>query len=422
MSQNGRPGNILSFFKPVARPQTPLVQTQPNSGSQNSRPRSPSPLPPSSPPSHGHTPVKSKTAVRRDLEIMASDDDDFGASSDDSFEDLSTILGRGRPSLAEPSPTKRSQHLLRTPKAKRTAVEFHSSPLAIISKHKFDLKALAKDARKDDASHASSLKHKAATDLSSGGDEETTASEATRNPFEKVVKEKDAQKVLRAVQRTEGGHSALRYCFFQQDYEAPCSTIPMSANKNLWQLLTQGDICTREQNIVSGLPMTLLKMRGCLPDELFDWILEELCVTKSSLLRHEYCNLIHQCGHQVERTLIPTRLEDLFLLLGACEEIEQRQSSLILSKPDEEPYKNQDWGNLRSFLILLRLIAPWLAVYSVAYAIETLLKMSIDKFLVYNIDLLVEYETAIQALLEAIPRPSWDMFVSSDPIVQLFVH
>lgn len=409
MSQKRKPGTILSFFKPVARPQTPLVQSSQNS--QNSRPRSPSPLPRSSP---SETPVKSKTPLRRDLEIKASDDeDDFGSSSDDSLEDLSAILGRGRPNNAAPSPPKRPRSLLKTPTAKRTTKEFHSSPLAIIPKHKFDLKALAKDARKDDATNASSLKHRTTTDTSSEDEEDTSASQASQNPFVKVVKEKDAQKVLRTVQRAERGNSSLRYCFFEQDYETPPSTtVSKSLEKGPWKALTQGDVSLREENIVAGLPLALLRIKGSLPDELFDWILDELCVTTSTLLRQEYCSLIRHCAGQVEQRVTRDRLEVLFLRLGACEEIKQRGSSLILSKPSQEPYKGQEWGNLKSFLSLLGLMAPCMTLSSVMYATQTLLRMSIDKFLVYNIELLVEYEATIRALFEAIPRPSWNVFVS----------
>ncbi|KAF4978586.1 hypothetical protein FZEAL_5058 [Fusarium zealandicum] len=406
MSQKAKNGNIMSFFKPAAKPQTPQTSVA-------STPHSPSPLVPSSPRSQKTaTPVK---ALSRDREIQASDeDDDFASSSDDSLEDLSTILGRGRPGKSVPSPTK---NLFATPKAKRTAVEFHSSPLTIIPKHKFDLKALAKDARQDDATNASSRRANALSEPAAGEEDIVMATdEASRGVLEGIVKSntgQDAQKVLRAVQRSEPGQSQLRYCFFSEDFTPPNpKTPPKSFTKGPWRLLTQGDEQTREQHLASGLPLTLLHIHGGLPDELFEWILDELCVQKSSLVRQEYCNLLKHSSEQVERLVTPRRLEELFYRFGASSELEQRDSRLTLLKPNVEPYEGRDFSALESFVSLTRAITPCMSLESVVFVCQTLLRMSMDKFLVYNINLLVTYEDAIKALLEAIPQSHWDSFCS----------
>ncbi|RSL47939.1 hypothetical protein CEP53_009739 [Fusarium sp. AF-6] len=405
MSQRAKNGNIMSFFKPVTRSQTPQRPQAP-------KPRSSSPLPPSSPPSQvAVTPVKKKEPLARDIEIRASDDeDDLGASSDDSLEDLCAIIGRARPAKLADSPTKNPYA---TPRAKRTAVEFHSSPLAIIPKHKFDLKALAKDAEQDDATHASSIRAKALTELADAKDEIMT-DEASREVLEDIVKNntgQNAQKVLRAVQRSEPGQSQLRYCFFSEDYKPPS---PKSAPKNLskgpWKMLTQGDQQTREQHLLSGLPLTLLGMYGGLPDELFEWILSEFCLQKSSLGRKEYSSLISNCSEQIERLVTPRRLEELFYRFGASPELERRDSELRLLKPGVEPYEGRDWSTLSSFLSLISAMTPSMTLESVVYAAQTLLRMSMDKFLIYNIDLLVAYEDTIKTLVEAVPQANWDVF------------
>ncbi|CAM1501749.1 Fc.00g037330.m01.CDS01 [Cosmosporella sp. VM-42] len=410
MSQNGKNASITSFFKPKPKQKPP--RSPPPTSSLTPVP--PSPLPPSSPVSQSVTPVKSKSPLKQDVVIQASDDeDDFGASSDDSLEDLSTILGRGRPTNPVRTFPRTTQNPFATPRAKRTAVEFHSSPLAFMPKHKFDLKALAKDARKDDATNESSMRVKAAVDQADDEDEDSSG-EASRSAFEDIVKEKggqNAEKVLRAVQRTDGAHSTYQYCFFDLDYTTPPSTTsPKSAKKGHWRLLTQGNIHTREQHLASGLPMVLLSKHGGLPDELFDWILDELCIQKSALIREEYCNLIFGSAEQVERMMTPQRLEELFLRLGASDELAQKDSELAMSKSNEQPYGNRDWGNMGSFLDLLGSVAHCLSLSSVAYAAQTLIRMSVDKMLIYNVDLLVDYQKATDALIEAIPRPSWDNF------------
>lgn len=402
MSQKGQNGNILNFFRPLP--------TQSPRASQTSAAR-PSPLPP--PPSSSPVPSQRNTPVKpagRRLEIGASDDDD-GSSSDDSLEDLSTLIGRSRPSNPVPTSAKPLNDPYATPRAKRTAVAFYASPLAFMPKHKFDMKALAKDALQDDATNLSSLRVKAAQE---SDDEEL--------PFEKgeafvdIVKDNggpDAKKVLRAVQRAEPGQAELRYCFFDQNYKVPASSpAPKKARTGPWRLLTEGDVTTREQHLVSGLPHMILSKTGGLPDELFQWILDELCVQKSFVMRQEYYNLIATCPEQVEHLLTPERLEDLFIRLGATEELKDKSVELAVSSSDDVPYQGRDWACLQSFLILLGLIATHLSLSSVTYATQTLLRMSMDRALICSIDTLAEYEYTIQRLVEAVPMPSWASFVS----------
>ncbi|KAF4971094.1 hypothetical protein FSARC_1985 [Fusarium sarcochroum] len=396
----------MSFFKPVTRSQTPKA-------SKTSTPNLPSPEPPSSPlDQQTTTPVKKTVPLSQDREIQASDDeDDFGSSSDDSLEDLSTIIGRGRPGQATRSPVRNP---FATPRAKRTAVEFHASPLAIIPKHKFDLKALAKDARQDDATNASSIRAKAFSELGASKDERMATDVASRDAMEDIVKNntgQDAQKVLRAVQRAEPGQSQLRYCFFSEAYTpATPKAAPKKFNKGPWRLLTQGDQQTREQHLASGVPLTLIHLHRGLPDELFEWILNEICTQQSNLVGQEYCNLLSSCPEQIERLITTQRLEQLFDRLGASPELEERDSELNMLKPCVEPYEGRDWLPLSYFLSLLTAISPYMSQESVVYAAQVLLRMSMDKFLIYDINLLVTYETAIGGLLEAVPQPSWDTF------------
>ena len=424
MSQKGKNASITSFFKPKPKQQTPQ-SPPPTSSLTPSHP--PSPLPPSSPFSESVTPVESNSPLKRNAVIKASDDeDDCGASSDDSLDDLSTILGRRHPpNPAQASPTT-TQKPFATPRAKRTTAGFHSSPLAFLPKHKFDLKALAKDARKEDATNASSLRVKATVDEDEDEDDDSSG-EASRSAFEGIVKEKGgqhAEKVLRAVQRTDGGHSSHQYCFFDQKYITPPSRNgPKSAKKGPWRLLAQGDIFAREQYLASGLPMTLLSKKGGLPDELFDWILDEICIQKSALVREEYCNLIFGSAEQVERLLTPQRLEEMFLRLGASLDLSQKDSELPLSRSNQQPYENRDWGNLGSLLGLLGSVARFMSLSSAAYAIQTLMRLSVDKMLICHIDLLMDFQKTIDALIETIPRPSWDDFVSwSQPLSLFFAN
>ncbi|EGR47407.1 uncharacterized protein TRIREDRAFT_79259 [Trichoderma reesei QM6a] len=407
-SQNPTPKpnrNILSYFQPASSSQqTPSPQ---RSSRLSSFPDL-SPPAPSSPLSYKATPIRKKPPPPQEI----GDSDDEGSAdgfSDDSLEDLSALLGRGRPSAAAPSG---SQPAFSTPRAKRTATGPYVSPLTIIPKHRFDIKALAKDARRDNAISASSLKAKASTDASEPAS--PRRGENFDSAFTDIVREKsgqDAHKVLRAVQRAEPIQSQSRYCFFNSDYRVPPSSpVPKLPKGSPWNLLTQGNSAARERNLTSGMPQTILAKNGGLPDAVFEWMLDELCIHKSSLVRREYCNMIHSCPDQVERLLTPERLEELFLRLGATDDIKVRDAEIAVSKPNQEPYQDHDWSNLESLFVLLGMISDHLSIPSAVYAAHTLLRLSMDKVLIYNTDLLTAYEEAIASLANTIPSSSWDSF------------
>ncbi|PHH88847.1 hypothetical protein CDD83_6973 [Cordyceps sp. RAO-2017] len=399
-------GNILQFFRPVrpSQPQTPPpppCRTPPLS----STPLSPPP-PSSSPLGSASTPAKVVAT-----EIAASDDDESdGGSSDASLEDLSVLLGRHKPVTTAPAQQQTPQrNPYATPRAKRTAVAFHSSPLTYLPKHKFDFKALAQDARLDDATVASSIRAKEAAAAATEWSADNAASD---DAFIEIVKERggqDAQKVLRAVQRSGPTQSQPRYCFFDPDYTTPpARPVPKVDKNGPWRLLTQGSLTVREQHLASGLPQTIVHKTKSLPDALLDWILDELSIQQSAIMRQEFCNIVADCPEQVERLVTPRRLQELFIRLGAHEHIGRQDAGPSVSNLAHEPYQDRDWSCLQSFLWLLGTISRHLSVPAAQYATQTLLWMSMDRLLICNPDILMEFERAIQCLVEAIPGPSWD--------------
>lgn len=314
-----------------------------------------------------------------------------------------------------------------TPRAKRkTSSAVLSSPLTINPKHQFDMRALARDALLDDATRASSLRNKEAAEAAAASSAAAAAAAAASaeassrdesDAFLGIVQDRggaDAHKVLRAVQRAAPGQSQLRYCFFNLEYTTPPELAPPKLPKGSpWRLLAHGSYQAREQYLASGLPQALVSSMGELPEELFEWILDDLCVQRSAVVQHEYVSLLSWCPDHARARLTPARLKGLFLRLGASEELEISEGrELTLTKSHEEPYEDRDWACLRSFIELLGLLSKDMPLESVTYAIQTLLRMSMDRFLICSVDILVEYEDAMQLLLHAIPDSSWDSFVS----------
>ncbi|KAH6894064.1 hypothetical protein B0T10DRAFT_456316 [Thelonectria olida] len=409
MSQKLQNGNIKSFFKPVAKLEEPERPQTPRKSDDSSSlgPPSPSPLPPSSPFSTQWASPAAKTRAppTRDLEIPASDDDDaFGSeSSDGSLADLSTLLGRGKPVKPNDSPVKK---LFATPKNKRTAVTFHSSPLAFLPKHKFDFRALARDAKKDDATNESSTKAKAISD----DEDVTSGAEPSLDALEGIVKTEggpSAHRVMRAVQRSGGGHLPLRYCFFKDDFIPPPSTTPPKRVRGPWGILTKADEKTRVEHFENGIPTAIFTAQGKPPDELFNWVLDELCVHESFTYREECIDLITRCPEQIERLVTPKRLKELFLRLGVSADLDDRESELPLLRLNIEPYEGRGWGCVESFLALLKILAVYMALPSVVFACHALLRMALDTVLYHSIELLKVYQETIQVLLHAVPEPNW---------------
>ncbi|KAK2598921.1 hypothetical protein QQS21_005599 [Conoideocrella luteorostrata] len=413
--------NILSFFKPVAQTQHAAPPTVSRHSQGPAEPPSSSPPPPSSPPEIPSTPPKPART-----EIGASDDD--GSLSDDSLEDLSCLLGLTTNAI--PAKQGPQHNPYATPRAKRRATEFRPSPLAIMPKYKFDLKALAKDARCDDATMASSLHVKLAASAakeSNESNESAFKNPSTEETIAGIVKEKsgqDAQKVLRTVQRSDRSQSQFRCLFFEENYEAPAApATPKLRSNSPWSLLTQGSAVAKEQHLASGLPQTILRKNGGLPDSIFEWMLDTLCIQTSPIVRQEYCNMITSCEEQIERLLTPERLQELFERLGA-RSTDGAGSGLSISKVDDEPYQGRDWSILQSFISLLGQIAGLLSVPAVEYATRTLVQLALDKFLICNVQVLSEYEFTIQQLANAIPGPSWGSFVRAPSLIlpSLYSH
>lgn len=416
MSKNG---DIRGFFakktaRPLATNTSSLFEAIPTS----QRTRQPtsetySQAPSLDLPSSPITPQKKseKTALTRDTEIKESDDDD----SDASLESLGEMYGRkSKPSFQRPAAQ------TTTPKAKRVAsasLHFYRSPMTIRQqpKHKFDMKTLAAHSNQVKATEASSrraeeAKAKAEKDLEPEADPDKMAGEVLSDEDEGK-----GDKLAMAIDRTAGDESHLRAYFFNQEDPpyVPRRQFPKAAVKaKPWNILQDSD--ARNQTFIHGLPTALARKGKELPDELYLWILDEICVEKDLQLRSQYINLASLCHDDTRRLVNEVQLYKMLETIGGPQQSEVNQVC-ELSPGLSDPYPGRDWSHLRYFLELLSLIAPNLASETKVDAINLLLRLSLDPVVTTVAGLQASYAKAMLALVTSLPVPGelWNDCVSS---------
>ncbi|KAK8024133.1 hypothetical protein PG993_012199 [Apiospora rasikravindrae] len=402
------------------------TSTPPRTKAVPMQPTSSSPDVPSSP----ITPQRARTKVplSRDDVIRGSDDEDSG-DSDDSLESLSEIAARQRKPGQAPLPST-------MPKAKRVASgTSRAAPVVQTQpqKHKYDLKALLKHAREDDAADESVRRAEALLKQDHANRKVTEAPKGEDEPhptnMREVAKEllhgdeegSKGDKLVRAMNRTTGDASQLHYYFFE--FEAPSRDVrrtpfPRLAAKKQWSFLA--DTSTREETFVRGLPTALASKGKELPPELYQWILDEVCLEKNMQLRMQYCNLITLCRENTRRLVDVKRLQHILESIGSRkfpDENSQWHSSPGLG----QPYGERNWSPVSTFLKLLERMAPNLAPESMIGAVQILIRMSLDPIISRDIRIRIDHFSTIEALVSALPGTGeqWNSYCNQ---ICLYLH
>ncbi|KAI0403822.1 hypothetical protein F4802DRAFT_271359 [Xylaria palmicola] len=382
-----RNGDIRGFFK-SAGPSGSGVQNQPSS----SPPSLPGVRPPLDLPSSPRTPQKpARRVFGHDEEIKGSDDsdDDSDNDSDDSLGSITDALGY----RSGPAAHQRDPNVLSTPQAKRIASGIHRSPLTLQpKKHKFDLKALISHSREIERAEESSRKAEALIAQTAGHDSDhSDDSDAVNDPkrLEDAARQlfggsddEDGRddKLRRAFKRSKDDEASSRkHCYFFSQ-EEPLSnrgknTFPRTKATGRWKCLSQPDM--RRRAFTMGLPYTFVAQGAVLPDELFQWILDEVCTEQNAELRRQYINLAELCEDNTNRLVDEARLYALLERAGGPK-YAREPSRLKCTTEVRHDYLERNWSPLVAYLQLLDRIAPSLRAGSAISAIQLLLRMSMD--------------------------------------------
>ncbi|KAI1140879.1 hypothetical protein F5Y05DRAFT_290085 [Hypoxylon sp. FL0543] len=408
-----RSGDIRGFFGSGAGRNT--SRSQPAAASE---PEPDLQLPISSP----STPPKPTPKPRdRTDEIKGSDDED--GDSDDSLESISAFI---KP-RSGPAPYQRDPNLTETPRAKRIASSSASlpkSPLTIQPKHKFALKDLIKHAQEFDRAEESARRADELINQLDDDDDDTTTEllaemqndtaqmqEAAKKLLHDDEEDAKGDKLMRAMNRTKVNGSR-RLCYFfnleQPLLKPPRKPFPQKATKGCWKCLANSR--TRDQAVIFGLPHTIVSKGRPLPDELFLWILDEVCVERNAQLRVQYCNLVALCPDSITRLVTDVRLYSILEKLGGPKYSRSQNCAKLQSLPMvEDPYPKRDWTVLVTFLELLERMAPHLSEESVIGAVQLLLRMGLDPLVSTTVR--SEHAAAMEALVGVLPKlgtRQWD--------------
>jgi hypothetical protein len=352
--------------------------------------------------------------------VRSSDDEE--SDSDSSLEDLTALLqSNGSGNFPKP-PTKPFIPSTPTVSRFRKKENFHTSPLAVLPKYKFDLKALASHAQTDDAVEASSKRIKAML-----ADSKVDAEGVLHNGSDSEMKRKrdeilhsvvgdaengEGEKVMRAVKRTEATLSDQAWYFFDRNSTSskpakssfPTKSIPEDLKKDL------KNPQVRYQTFVSGFAEDMVSLGKIFPDEILLWMLDEILIEPTDCLRDSYCNVLTESSGQINHLIDHDVLRKIFQSIGATRTAIVITEKIVPIQALTDPYPKKDWTQLHTLIRFLGRIAEFLEIKS--YVLCLLLRMCIDRLVPNNVDLFDLVQDTIVRFCTHVPEDSWDECVS----------
>ncbi|KAF8859377.1 hypothetical protein BDZ45DRAFT_650149 [Acephala macrosclerotiorum] len=415
---DGTAATIRASNSPRQTISKPQIAQTPSSASKSSdqREQSLSLSPTSSsilsdPPEKESVPLSLSRAFDKERVIQNSDNED--EDSESSLEDLSSFLAKRNSERTGQANDGQAPSTPAASKKQKSTYDFHSSPLAVLPKYKYDLKTLISHVEEDEATEASSKRVKAmlAARNKSEEDHPMFHNDIAKKPsefahetlLESVVGEREdggANKVKRAMKRTEATITESRWYFFDT-HSSPARQVPfpVASIPESWEAELV-DPNMRYQTFISGFAEDMIRFGKQLPDELFLWMLDEICYDSSEPLRNSYTNILKASSEQVRHLVDPKKIQTLFINLGASAAY---QATIITEKikpvqKADTPYARRDWANLLSVIKLLGRLSKSLQSATKACVICMLLRMSMDRVVCENIDILDAVQETINRL------------------------
>lgn len=365
------------------------------------------------------TPLTARKPVSRDITIAASDDDD---ESDASFEALEDLLAR-RVNPITPTKNRLASGVVSTPQRPRGDSIF-SSPLTNQPREpQFKMADLLDAAKKDSNIEASlSRLHQRGRDANAKKTEPRLAGDSLRRTLEATVGDEHdyrLDKVVRAVERTESVSTRNGWFFFNKTASTRLTNREPFPSRTVSTLLGKRSICKNAKDLdLTKLNKALRISGSALPDDLFLWLLDELCTEKSGIRRDEMWELMKYFkSDAISLRLTPKYLEGLFLRLGASQSIKLLEGTdqLPAVPVPAEGFYDRDWSCLCSIMDVILAVSEQLSAESIIYLAKLLLAMAVDSELLSSPEVLVAHRDVLSKLLSTLASEDTDRVVSIRP-------
>ncbi|KAI9887930.1 MAG: hypothetical protein M1823_000319 [Watsoniomyces obsoletus] len=319
-----------------------------------------------------------------------------------------------------------------------------------MSTYKFSLESLLDRTREADASEAAVAKARASLTSPEHDPDaisNSTAEDASSEEEDAGVDQEDLlasvvggdagetgelRKIQHAMKRTEALRRPQTWYFFKPSMNhdiRPRRPFPEeSLSKSGWQAMLR-DPVLRQQAFLTGLAAQMSshddpvpdsddmrdeKKQGddFLPKEVYQWMLEELCVEPRDDLRMAYLSVIRSHAEQVSELLDPVRIDSLFRLLGATDEAVKTRKPIHPSSDFQSNERGRDWTRVISLVQMLEAVASRLSIISVQHVLCILSRLTIDSNIIHATDLIRSIGITMTSLSEGMSGHEWETTIT----------
>ncbi|RKF61594.1 hypothetical protein OnM2_040029 [Erysiphe neolycopersici] len=357
--------------------------------------------------------------------IQNSDDDnDDDGDSESSLEDLTSFLTsrisdiRSKQSQGGEITSKETSSFSIRSTRFRKATGNHS-PVEAKPKYKYDLKSLAKSTQIYDDTEASSNRVREMLDSNnkSGKNDPKIpilSQEAILNTVEVFGdgKRHETDKIRSAIEKTEASFSHQRWYFFHPEpkkSEILRRKLSIASMPESWRHEMENHE-TRKQAFVSGFIEDLVSMGKTLPDDIFLWLIDEICWQECDVLRNAYIAVLIQSSIQIQRLVGPDVITKLFLHLNGTTEGINIKKKLQPIEEISDYYVDQDWSALLSTLSFFTQVTDAMSQEARTRLVCILLRMSADILILRNVDIFYHVQKTLENLCKSTSIVNWQKF------------
>ncbi|KFY29462.1 hypothetical protein V493_02354 [Pseudogymnoascus sp. VKM F-4281 (FW-2241)] len=341
---------------------------------------------------------------------MTTGETTFGDSDSDS--DLPDLF---TPTTSH-KPNSRSTRKLQNAGSKtKTRAPPGSSPLTFQPKHeyKFSITTLVSQSQRHEATEASAQRAKSILDEPGNGKEagEHGAKEAL---LESVIADKDAssaEKILKAVARTEAAATEKRWHFFDPHSGTPRQK-PTKTPDNIskicrhWNL---GHMLDRDSTAVSAAMMVIAEDPEEFSDTDFSWILE-MSIQPATNLKEPYSNALLAGPKAISKFLRQETVGGIFDLLGALPQATDWKTNIEAVDVYKNAYDGRGWDALVRYIKFLGDAAKFATPVTCGYTISLLARLCADNLVKENITISSAMRYTIGELCKAIKEDEdWEI-------------